>query len=91
MAETVDLYAGHLVCEKVEQEVMRAIELHDGMRNAHEAYAVILEELDEVWDLVKANPKKMTDEQRATYREEMRKELIQVAAMCVRTIVDLRL
>lgn len=50
------------------------------MNTPHEGYAVILEELDELWVEIK---KKKPDTQ------EMRKEAIQVAAMAVRFIEDL--
>ena len=46
--------------------------------SSHEAYAVLLEEVDELWDDVRAN-----DE------SGQRKEAVQVAAMAVRFIVDL--
>ena len=44
-------------------------------KSSHEAYAVILEELDEFWDYVKKT-------QGETLPWEARKELIQIAAMC---------
>lgn len=48
-------------------------------RSAHEGYAVILKELDELWDEVKCNPKDW---------EAIRKEAVQVAAMALRFIED---
>lgn len=45
--------------------------------SAHEMYAVILEELDEAWDAIKAN-----DIQHA------HKEMVQVAAMALRFLVE---
>lgn len=66
------------------EELDRATEQHGKMNSAHEAYAVILEELDEfkaeVW-------KKSKDRD----RKNMRKELIQVGAMCARAVIDLDL
>lgn len=44
----------------------------------HEAYAVLLEEVDELWDDVKAN-----------HKYGARAEAIQVAAMAIRFVVDL--
>ena len=53
---------------------------HKPMNSPHEGYAVILEELDELWDEVKAQKPD---------RERMRKEALQVAAMGLRFVVDL--
>lgn len=50
------------------------------MRSYHEGYAVILEELDEVWELVK---------QQAPDKAALKKELLHVAAMCQRFAEDL--
>ncbi len=66
------------------EELDKATEQYGEMHSAHEAYAIILEELDEfkaeVW-------KKSKDQD----RKNMRKELIQVGAMCARAIIDLDL
>lgn len=69
-------------------EVSRAISLHKTpIHNAHEAHSVIGEEFEEFWDEVKAhNLPKGRDR-----RKEMREELIQCAAMCARSIYDLKL
>ena len=56
-------------------ELRAAREQHPPLKSAHEGYAVVLEELDEVWAHVKT---KQPD-----YRA-MRRELIQVAAMAQR-------
>ena len=65
-------------------ECIRASEIHGKFNSAHEAYAVILEEVDEFWDEVKKK-------REARSPEKMRKELIQIAAMAIRTIYDLKL
>ena len=78
-------------CRDVFGEVQRAMAIHKGMQCQHEAYAVILEELDEFWEQVKINPKKLSEEQKEYRLAELRKELIQTAAMCVRAVVDLKL
>jgi hypothetical protein len=68
----------------VAAEVGRAMELHSPMNSAHEAYSVILEELDEFWEEVR---KKREERQ----PDAMRTELVQIAAMAVRAICDLNL
>ena len=49
--------------------------------SAHEGYAVLLEEIDELWDEVKKSPKKRTP-------ALMREEAVQVAAMALRFLID---
>ena len=72
------------ITTEVVDEVGRAIEFHEGMHSPHEAYSVILEELEEYWDEVRAfNPKKGRDT-----RPRQREELIQLAAMAIRAISD---
>ena len=74
--------------EEVDDELSRAMELHKPQNSFHEGYAVLLEEVDEFWEQVKVNPKKLTPEQQAVRLAEIRKELIQIAAMALRTIKD---
>ena len=76
------------VCQEVHDELLHAMHLHDDMKSLHEAYAVILEELDEFWEQVKINPKKMSPEAQQERLNERHKELVQVAAMCIRCIID---
>ena len=59
--------------ELVQFEAQRAEEIHGPAASMHEAYAILLEELDELWDEVK---KKHHD------YPAMTEELIQLAAMC---------
>lgn len=67
----------------VEDELVEARDQHPRpMHTPHEAYAVILEELDEFWDKVRA---KQHDPR------NMLKELVQIAAMCYRAAEDLQL
>ena len=61
------------IYEEIEQEIKDAREKFPAFHNQHEAYAVILEELDEFWECVK-------------HDMDGRHELIQVAAMCVAAI-----
>lgn len=70
-----------LVLKGVEQEVLGAVGKHARFASAHEGYAVILEELDElkgeVW-------KKREERDKA----KMQEEAVQVAAMAVRFVLD---
>ena len=69
--------------EEIRQEVLRAKELFPtDFHNQHEAYAVILEEVDELWAEIKKNHK-LYD------LEAQRKEAKQAAAMLVRLMVEL--
>lgn len=70
--------------DEICEELRRAISLHPPLNSAHEAYAVILEEIDEYWEEVRKRTEKRSP-------AAMRKELIQIAAMAMRTIVDLKL
>lgn len=60
-------------------EFLRAVRRHAPMRGPHEGWAVIREEVDELWDLVKAN--------NAT-GPAGREEAIQIAAMAMRYVLD---
>lgn len=72
------------VLSEVKDEVARACAMYKPMASPHEAYSVLLEEVDEFWDEVKAyNLRKGRDT-----RPRMREELIQVAAMAIRAITD---
>jgi len=62
-------------------ELARAIDAFPPMRSAHEGYAIILEELDELWEQVRLHQSKRN-------AGDMRKEAIQVAAMALRFAVD---
>ena len=67
----------------VYSEVFRAkIFFPKNFTNQHEAYAVILEEVDELWDEIKKN-------QLQYDIQAQRKEAIQAAAMLVRFVVEL--
>lgn len=58
-------------------EYAKARRKHPPMRGPHEGYAVLLEEVDELWAAIKAN-----DPQHA------RKEVIQVAAMALAYLIE---
>lgn len=73
--------------QEVEAEVTRAESLFPGLNNPHYYLGVIWEEFEEFKDEVfKFNLNKNRDT-----RPQMRTELIQLAAMCVRAIRDCEL
>ena len=67
----------------IQREYDKASEKFGEFKNAHEGYAVLLEEVDELWDAVKH---KQSNPQRQT---EMEFEAIQIGAMALRFLVDL--
>lgn len=68
--------------ELVGYELARARHKHGPIKSPWEAYAVILEELDEAWAEVKAQ---------SLDRRRLLHELVQTAAMCQRAAEDLQL
>lgn len=62
------------------KELNRANKIHGGFHSPHEGYAIILEELDELFDEIK---KKHPDDRR------MREEAIQVGAMAMKFIASM--
>lgn len=68
------------ILHDVTMELISATKANGTFNSAHEGWAVIFEELDELWDEVKLkHPDKVA----------MRKEAIQVAAMAIRFIHDI--
>lgn len=61
----------------VRSELIRATKLHGPMRSMHEGFAVLNEEVDELWDEVKRN------DQISAWNEA-----VQVAAMATRFMID---
>lgn len=69
------------VLSLVRAEALRAMRKHPPMATPHHGYAVIQEEVDELWDLVKS------DDGRELSALE---EATQIAAVAVRYIVDMQ-
>ena len=65
----------------VKQELEKAVAEHGPMVSDHDGYAVILEELDELWDEVKKRPALRS-------QESMELEAMQVATMAIRFLMD---
>ncbi len=68
--------------EDIKAEYSRAVARFAAFNTAHEGYAVLLEEVDELWDHVK-----LKQGMRLTH--EMRREAIQIAAMAMRFVTDI--
>lgn len=64
---------------KLKSELLAAMSKHRGMASAHEGHSVIREELDELWEHVRAD---------TGDTEEARKEAMQIAAMGLRYALD---
>jgi len=67
-----------IILAEVTAELRRAMNLNPKFNSAHEGYAVVLEEVDELWEEVKHND-----------RDKQYQECIQVAAMALRFLYDL--
>lgn len=77
---TFQLQRGHAYAQLVLDFLEKAVKKHPPMNTPHEGYAVILEEVDELWDEVK--------KQSGGHGPEAVKEALQVAAMAIRFILD---
>lgn len=71
------------VLAAIADEYRRAVASNAPFHSAHEGFAVIDEERDELWDEVKTNPRKHPER-----NVKMQKEAIQLGAMAVRFLVD---
>lgn len=69
-----------IAVKEVEAECREAARRYSPFKSPHEGYAVLLEEVDELWDEVRM---------KGHDRDAMRKEAMQVAAMALRFMVDL--
>lgn len=72
---------GNALAEEIDAELYRAKNGHAAQNSAHEGYAVLLEEVDELWDEIKKNKRERDP-------AKMRAEAVQVAAMAIRFIQD---
>jgi hypothetical protein len=78
----VDVEKAANLSEEIYEEFLKASSKFPAFASEHEGYAVILEEMDELWEVVKLNQKN-TDR-----HNKCRKECIQVAAMALRFLYD---
>ena len=70
------------VINEVVREFHGAMETYPAMTSPHEGWAIIQEEMDELWEIVRLKPT-LRD------RNKMREEARQIAAMAIRYMVDL--
>lgn len=66
---------------KVRDELSKALENYGPVHSAHEGYAVLLEEVDELWEIVRQHPLNRDI-------EAMKKECIQISAMAYKIYND---
>jgi NTP pyrophosphatase (non-canonical NTP hydrolase) len=69
--------------EMVMFELQKVRSNHPPIHSFHEGYAILLEEVDELWDECRKKPKKRC-------REDVLTELVQIASVCQRMAEDLR-
>lgn len=74
--------AARKAVEKIYEELITAMENHNPMNSAHEGYAVIAEEFDELKEEIWKNSRKRD-------YVAMQAEAVQVGAMAARLIVDI--
>lgn len=67
------------VIRQIEAEYLKTDKECPGFHSAHEGYALLREEVDELWDAIKAKPR---------VDAHIRLEATQVAAMAIRFLVD---
>lgn len=78
MSETTKI---NQILADVRAELITARSSYADFHSLHEAYAVIFEEMDELWDHVKEKHSEQPG-------VNARSECIQIAAMAIRTIID---
>jgi hypothetical protein len=77
------------ILNEISIEYSRACISHTAFPTMHHGYAVIKEELDELWDEIKLNPNKMSDVNRKLWKQDVKREAIQISAMALRFVIDL--
>jgi len=70
------------VLRLIEEEYLKSTEREGHFHSAHEGYAILLEEVDELWDEVRKKESVQS-------KENMKKECIQIAAMAIAFINDI--
>lgn len=75
-------FIGNDLAIEIDDELMYSEKHGTAFASLHEAYSVLLEELDEVWDITRQKRKDRS-------KEDLRKEFIQIAAMAIKSIQSL--
>lgn len=77
----IDFQAAGRISDEIQNEFARATKKHGAFNSAHEGFAVLKEEVDELWDEVKKN---------GSVRDyaKLRAEAVQIGAMAMRFIYD---
>lgn len=74
----------------IEQEIAYAREKYGAFNSTHELAAVLKEEYDEFWEIVRKRPIWDRDVARRSKATEMINELTQIAAIALRGIQELK-
>ena len=69
------------ILDQIGAEVTRAESIYPPFASLHEGYAILQEEVEELWEEIKKSPKKRD-------LVKIREEAIQVAAMATRLLYD---
>jgi len=77
------------IYEKIKHESRVAKAIYGPFNSTHEMYGVLIEEVNEVFDLVRQNSANMTEDQKIERIDKMVKELIQVASVATRAANEL--
>jgi len=78
----IDIIVVANLSEEIADEFEKASLKFPAFASEHEGYAILLEEVDELWEAIKLNQKK------PERHNQCRKECIQVAAMALRFLYD---
>ena len=82
MSANIDEEKLKIILGEIEEEFRRASKLHAKMNTPHEGYAILKEEVDELWDIVKRK------ELFRGRNDQLHAECIQVGAMAMRFLHD---
>lgn len=77
-----------MIQKQIEKEVKEAREKYGAFNSTHEGYAVLKEEVDELWDIVKKNTERTYGTSEWKIKALM-PELIQIAAVAQRMAIEL--